>query len=66
MGRRVYIYDWEATAGSNRLVLAYLTPQHSGAAPKRLCIHDVDTPFGPEAKRLALRDHKACCAVLAR
>jgi len=61
MSRRVYIYDWPAQHGYSRLVLAYLTPQHDGAAPKRLCIHDVETQIGPEAKRLALREHKARC-----
>jgi hypothetical protein len=60
----VYIYDWPAMNGDRRLVLAYLTPQHSGAAPDRLCIHDVDALIGPEAKKLALREHKARCKVV--
>lgn len=59
--RRVYIYDWPAEGGSARMVLAYLTPQHSGEAPKRLCIHDVDALSGYEAKKLAAREHKARC-----
>jgi hypothetical protein len=61
--RRVYIYDWPEAwhPRTYRLVLAYLTPQHGGGAPKRLCIHDVKASCGPEAKRMALREHKARC-----
>jgi len=61
MIRHVYIYDWPADGGERRLVLAYLTPQHSGPAPRRLCMHDVEASSGVEAKKLALREHKALC-----
>jgi hypothetical protein len=61
MSRRVYIYDWPAAHEHGRLVLAYLTPQHMGPPPERLCIHDIEASSGPEAKRLALREHKARC-----
>jgi len=57
--RRVYVYDWPAERGIARLVLAYLSPQLGESHPERLCIHDVDTEIGPEAKRLALREHRA-------
>lgn len=59
--RRVYVYDWPEEPNHARLVLAYLTPQHSEPNPRRLCVHDVETMNGPEAKRLALREHKARC-----
>ena len=66
MSRRVYIYDWPAEGGFARIVLAYLTPQHSGAPPKRLCIHNVEATSGYEAKKLAAREHKARCLELGR
>jgi hypothetical protein len=61
MTRRVYIYDWPAEIDRARLVLPYLTPQHGGEIPKRLCVHDVDAKSGPEAKRMAVREHRARC-----
>jgi hypothetical protein len=63
MIRRVYVYDWPADDRQPRLVLAYLTPQHSGSVkpPERLCVHDVEAPSGYEAKKVAAREHKARC-----
>ena len=54
--RIVYIYTYTYMEANGRVqLLAYLRRQTGGA-----CVHCVIAASGPEAKRLAIGEHKAC------
>ena len=57
--RTVYVYRYFDNADQplgHAYTLTYLTPQTKGA-----CIHEVEAPDGPTAKKLAHAEHRDKC-----